>query len=81
MAKDTFQIKSDSPVAADLMFWQIAGHESLSRPSVYQLSVLSEKSDIDAKDILGRAFDVVIEFRDAEGKKQERHCQGHAVRF
>jgi type VI secretion system secreted protein VgrG len=81
MPKETFQIKSDSPVNADLMFWQIAGHESLSRPSLYQLSVLSEKSDIDAKDILGRAFDVVIDFFNAEGEKKERHCQGHGIRF
>jgi type VI secretion system secreted protein VgrG len=81
MAKETFHIKSDSPVIADLMFWQIAGHESLSRPSLYQLSVLSEKSDIEAKDILGRAFDVVIDFFNAEGEKKERHCQGHGIRF
>jgi type VI secretion system secreted protein VgrG len=81
MAKETFHIKSDSPVIADLMFWQIAGHESLSRPSLYQLSVLSEKSDVEAKDILGRAFDVVIDFFNAEGEKKERHCQGHGIRF
>jgi type VI secretion system secreted protein VgrG len=81
MAKETFQIKSDSPVNADLMFWQIAGHESLSRPSVYELSVLSTNALIDAKQILGVAFDVVFEFVDAKGAKQERHFHGHAVRF
>jgi type VI secretion system secreted protein VgrG len=81
MAKETFHIKSDSPVNADLLFWQIAGHESLSRPSIYQLGVLSTNAAIEAKEILGIAFDVVIDFLDAKGKKQERHFHGHAVRF
>lgn len=82
MAEDIqFTIKSDSPVNGELMFWSVAGHEGLSRPSVYELSVLSKNQQIDAKDILGRAFDVVIEFLDADGGKHERHCEGHAVRF
>jgi type VI secretion system secreted protein VgrG len=81
MAKEAFQIKSDSPVNADLMFWQIAGHESLSRPSIYQMVVLSLKGDIDGKDILGRAFDVQLEFVDAKNEKKERHFQGHGIRF
>jgi type VI secretion system secreted protein VgrG len=81
MAKEAFQIKSDSPVNADLMFWQIAGHESLSRPSVYQLGVLSTNSNIEAKEILGLPFDIVIQFLDSKGEKHERHCHGHAVRF
>ncbi|MDM0117234.1 type VI secretion system tip protein TssI/VgrG [Variovorax sp. J22R133] len=81
MAELQFIIKSDSPVNDDLKFWTLVGHESLSRPSTYELSVLSTNDKIDPKDILGRAFDVVIEFLDADGAKHERHCQGHAVRF
>ncbi|WP_256354621.1 type VI secretion system Vgr family protein [Variovorax sp. dw_308] len=82
MATDLqFLIKSDSPANADLMFWTIVGQESLSRPSHYELTVLSTNEKIDAKDILGHAFDVVIEFLDKDGGKHERHCQGHAVRF
>ncbi|OUL99143.1 type VI secretion system Vgr family protein [Variovorax sp. JS1663] len=82
MAADIhFTIKSDSPVNGELMFWSVVGHEGLSRPSAYELAVLSKNQQIDAKDILGRAFDVVIEFEDADGGKHERHCQGHAVRF
>ena len=81
MADTAFDIKSDSPVAGELMFWRIVGHEALARPSMYELVVLSENNAIDAKDILGRAFDVVIEFLDADGGTHERHCQGHAVRF
>ncbi|WP_077002959.1 type VI secretion system Vgr family protein, partial [Variovorax sp. KK3] len=81
MPDKSFTIKSDSPVVDDLMFWSVVGHEGLSRASAYELTVLSENDQIDAADILGRAFDVVIGFDDMEGKARERHCQGHAVRF
>jgi len=81
MADHAFRIESDSPAKGDLMFWRIVGHEALARPSAYELTVLSKNKAIDAKDILGRAFDVVIEFLDADGGRHERHCQGHAVRF
>ncbi len=81
MADHEFRIETDSPAKDDLMFWRIVGHEALARPSAYELTVLSKNKALDAKDILGRAFDVVIEFQDAEGGKHERHCQGHATRF
>ena len=81
MADHAFTIQSDSPVNDELMFWRIVGHEVLARPSFYELTVLSESEKIDAKDILGRAFDVVIGFVDADDGPHKRHCQGHAVRF
>jgi len=81
MADHEFRIETDSPAKDDLMFWRIVGHEALARPSAYELTVLSKNKALDAKDILGRAFDVVIEFQDKDGAKHERHCQGHAVRF
>jgi type VI secretion system secreted protein VgrG len=81
MAKEEFHINSDSPVVGELMFWRIVGHEALARPSMYELVVLSKNSSIAAKDVLGRAFDVVIDFQDAKGATHKRHCQGHAVRF
>jgi type VI secretion system secreted protein VgrG len=81
MADHEFRIESDSPAKDDLMFWRIVGHEALARPSAYELTVISQNKALDAKDILGHAFDVVIEFQDADGGTHERHCQGHAVRF
>lgn len=81
MADTQFLIKGDSPANGDLMFWRIIGHEVLGRPSTYELTVLSMNERIEARDILGRSFDVVIAFADAEDGKHERHCQGHAVRF
>ncbi|MBS0453298.1 MAG: type VI secretion system tip protein VgrG [Proteobacteria bacterium] len=81
MSDHQFIIKTESPAGKDLMFWTIVGQESLSRPAHYELSVLSTNEKIDAKDILGYAFDVVVEFLDEGQAKHERHCQGHAVRF
>jgi type VI secretion system secreted protein VgrG len=81
MADNEFRIDSDSPAKDDLMFWRIVGHEALARASAYELTVLSKNKALDAKDILGHAFDVVIVFKDEDGGTHERHCQGHAVRF
>ncbi|MDQ0022738.1 type VI secretion system secreted protein VgrG [Variovorax paradoxus] len=81
MAEEKFHIKSESPAVDDLMFWSLAGHESLSRASFYELTVVSKNRAISATDILGRAFDVMIDFADADGGTHQRHCHGHAVRF
>lgn len=81
MADQNYEIQSESPVVDDLLFWSVVGHESLSRPSVYELTVLSRKQAIDAKDILGKSFDVVIHFMDQDQNEHQRHCQGFAVRF
>ncbi len=81
MADTAFDIKSDSPVNGDLMFWSIVGHEGLSRPSFYELTVLSSDRQIDPKDILGKAFNVGAYFMDAQDEAHERHFQGHAVRI
>ncbi|MDP9964275.1 type VI secretion system secreted protein VgrG [Variovorax paradoxus] len=81
MADHEFRIESDSPANGELMFWRIVGHEALARASSYELTVLSKNHALDAKDILGRPFDVVIQFQDKDGGMHERHCQGHAVRF
>ncbi|MDI3382280.1 type VI secretion system Vgr family protein [Xenophilus aerolatus] len=81
MAATDYEIKSDSPVVSELMFWRVAGHEGLSRPAAYELAVLSKNRALNAKDILGHAFDVVVGFEDADGGRHQRHFQGHAVRF
>ncbi|WP_431514616.1 type VI secretion system Vgr family protein [Variovorax sp. DAIF25] len=75
------RIDTDSPVANDLMFWSLIGHEGLSRAAVYELTVLSKNGHVQPKDILGRAFDIGIDFIDAHELPHTRHCHGHAVRF
>lgn len=81
MADTAFDIKSDSPVNSELMFWSIVGHEGLSRPSFFELTVLSRNQHIEPKDILGKAFNVGAYFMNAENEAHERHFQGHAVRM
>jgi type VI secretion system secreted protein VgrG len=78
---EQFHIKGNSPVKSELMFWRIVGHEALSRPSFYELTVLSKNAKLQAKDILGHAFDIEISFPDKGGALHQRHCQGHATRF
>ena len=55
------------------MFWSIVGHEGLSRPSFYELTVLSKVRQINPKDILGKAFNV-----GAQTKQYGRNHAGHA---
>lgn len=81
MADELFQIKGDAPAAPEFKFWSVLGHESLSRASHYELTMLSENKSIAAKDVLGYTFDVVVKFQDRSKGWHERHCQGHAVRF
>ena len=81
MPDHAFDIKSDSPINSELLFWSIVGHEGLSRPSFYELTVLSKDRQIDPKDILGKAFNVGAYFMDAQNESHERHFQGHAVRI
>jgi type VI secretion system secreted protein VgrG len=76
-----FLIESDSPVNWELMFWNIVGHEGLCRPSLYELTVLSEIRQINPNDILGRVFKVSVHFEDDKNVMHHRHYQGHAVRF
>jgi type VI secretion system secreted protein VgrG len=78
---NNFKIQGDSPVVADLLFWRIVGHEALSRPSHYELTVLSEEGDLQPKDILGHSFDVVMDFQDKDSAVHQRHAQGYATRF
>ena len=78
---EQFHIKGTSPVKDELMFWRIVGHEALSRPSFYDLTVLSKNPKLQAKDILGHSFDIAISFPDQGGALHQRHCQGHATRL
>ena len=55
------RIDTDSPVANDLMFWSLVGHEGFSRAAAYELTVLSKNGHVQPRDILGRAFDIGID--------------------
>lgn len=81
MADTQFRIESDSPALPDLMFWQLAGVESFSRPSRFLLTVLSRNRQIKPDDVLGKSFTVQIAFHDEGGGAHQRNHQGYAVRL
>lgn len=81
MADTQFLIESDSPAQPDLLFWQLLGVESFSRPSRYLLAVLSRKRQINPDDVLGKSFTVVMEFHDEGQAKHKRRYQGYATRM
>jgi type VI secretion system secreted protein VgrG len=76
-----FSIKVDEKLREDLKFWSIVGHEALSRPSFYELTILSKESSMNPDDILARPFTVFTKFEDADGKPHDRYFNGHAVRL
>ena len=81
MADTQFRIESDSPALPDLMFWQLAGVESFSRPSRFMLTVLSRNRQVKPDDVLGKSFTVQLEFHDEGGGAHKRNYQGHATRM
>jgi type VI secretion system secreted protein VgrG len=76
-----FKIEVDSKPRDDLKFWSIVGHEALSRPSFYELTILCKESSINPDDILGKPFTVFTHFEDADRKVHDRYFNGHAVRL
>jgi type VI secretion system secreted protein VgrG len=81
MADTQFVLESDSPALPDLMFWQLLGVESFSRPSRFLLAVLSKNRQISPDDVLGKSFTLKLEFQDAGNASHKRAYQGHATRM
>lgn len=81
MADTQFELESDSPAKSDMMFWQLAGVESFSRPSRFMLTVLSRNRQIKPDDVLGKSFTVKLEFHDEGGGAHKRQYQGYAMRM
>jgi type VI secretion system secreted protein VgrG len=81
MEMRSYAISSDSPVNNELLFLSLIGHETLSRPSHYELTIVSPDFAISADDILGYAFKIEIEFPDATEGLFSRNFNGIATRF
>lgn len=62
--------------APDLLFWKMAGSESLSEPFEYQLTVLGEDARTDRSQILGQAVSVEIP---GQGALATRYLNGKAT--
>lgn len=62
--------------APDLLFWKMAGSESLSEPFEYQLTVLGEDARTDRSQILGQSVSVEIP---GQGVLATRYLNGKAT--
>ncbi|UXY10935.1 type VI secretion system tip protein VgrG [Kosakonia sp. ML.JS2a] len=62
--------------APDLLFWKMAGSESLSEPFEYQLTVLGEDARTDRSQILGQSVSVEIP---GQGTLATRYLNGKAT--
>jgi type VI secretion system secreted protein VgrG len=78
---NSFSINIDDKESSLYEVVRIAGYESLSQTSVYEMTLLSKDSDVKAPSILGKKIDVKYTFVDSENKKHERFCSGVAVRL
>jgi type VI secretion system secreted protein VgrG len=59
---DNRPVKLTSPLGKDvLLFKQLSGSERLSQPFQFDVSLLSEKGDIEANDLLGRPVSIAFE--------------------
>jgi type VI secretion system secreted protein VgrG len=69
----------DTPLGQDLTFRSMGGFEALSQPFVYELDVLSTRSDIKAAELLDQPVTVHL---DLSGDGDElRHWNARVVRF
>ena len=66
-----------TPLGKDLLFRALRGREELGRPSEFELSALSTRSDIKPSDLLGKKITVKLE----RVKGGYRYFNGHVTRF
>jgi type VI secretion system secreted protein VgrG len=66
-----------SPLGKDLLFREMRGREELGRPSAFELSALSTRSDIKPSDLLGKNITVKLELV----KGGFRYFNGYVTRF
>jgi len=64
----------DTPLGSDVKFHAMGGIEGLSRPFVYEVDVLSDRSDIAPSELLGQPVTVHLSMGDDDG--DVRHWNG-----
>ncbi|HTB76053.1 MAG TPA: contractile injection system protein, VgrG/Pvc8 family, partial [Polyangiaceae bacterium] len=67
----------DTPLGADVKFHAMGGIEGLSRPFVYEVDVVSDRSDISASELLGQSVTVHLSVGDDDG--DVRHWNGRVT--
>ncbi len=69
----------DTPLGSDVKFHAMGGYEGLSRPFVYEVDVVSGRSDIAASELLGQPVTVHLSVGDDQG--DTRHWNGRVARL
>jgi type VI secretion system secreted protein VgrG len=69
----------DTPLGSDVRFHSMGGIEGLSRAFVYEVDVVSDRSDIGASELLGESVTVHLSVGDDEG--DVRHWNGRVTGF
>lgn len=54
------RISVQLPTASDLLFWQLTGHEALSEPFSFNLTLLGEDARLDRSKLLGQSVTVTL---------------------
>ncbi len=67
----------DTPLGGDVKFHAMGGIEGLSRPFVYEVDVVSDRSDIAASELLGQSVTVHLSVGDDDG--DVRHWNGRVT--
>ena len=67
----------DTPLGSDVKFHAMGGIEGLSRPFVYEVDVVSSRSDIAGSELLGESVTVHLSVGDDEG--DSRHWNGRVT--
>ena len=76
--QDTRFLSVTSPLGKDvLLLTGFSGRESLSELFTFQLDLLSEKGDVAAKDIVGKAVGWTVHL----AERDPRHFHGHISRL
>jgi type VI secretion system secreted protein VgrG len=69
----------DTPLGSDVRFHAMGGDEGLSRPFVYEIDVISDRSDIKPSELLGQSVTVHLSMGDDDGDL--RHWNGRVTRL
>src|SRR5262245_22618503 len=73
-------IEITTPLDPDLLFYSMRAREELSRPSEFQLELLSDKNDLPLDKILGKNVTVTLDLETA-GSPDVRYFNGFVTRF
>jgi type VI secretion system secreted protein VgrG len=80
-AQRTGPVTIETPLGANLIFHSMGGVEAMSRPFVFELTLVSPRADIQPKELLGQAVTVHLELANDSGASRAWHGIVSAVQY